>query len=233
MVDNSNEIPFSFDVQSLASERSEDDVLLQIAMKITVRYRLHGFLKRMEKHGRKRKGATGFESFFNKCVADCQTEEEFESRWESLREQLNLSENSWLSSLYRSRERWACVPVKKPSLQVYNKKFESLGILSVHALKVLNARNIFHISHKYALKRWTKYGVPYEYEQEMADKTKQQTPQIGLFSPSLQVNSGIPARDGGGRGIGNSEVDTAKTSDYEESQLIRRKLWLSKKQSHA
>ncbi|KAJ6749832.1 hypothetical protein OIU85_000462 [Salix viminalis] len=58
-------------------------------------------------------------------------------------------------------------------------------------------------------------------------------PQIGLFSPSLQVNSGIPAKDGGGRGIGDSEVDTAKTSDYEENQLIRRKLWLSKKQSHA
>ncbi|KAJ6300409.1 hypothetical protein OIU76_021244 [Salix suchowensis] len=28
MVDNSNENPFSFDVQSLQSERSEDDVLL-------------------------------------------------------------------------------------------------------------------------------------------------------------------------------------------------------------
>ncbi|KAJ6425764.1 hypothetical protein OIU84_026358 [Salix udensis] len=44
----------------------------------------------------------GFESFFNKCVPDCQTEEGFESRWESLLEQFDLPENSWLSSLYKS-----------------------------------------------------------------------------------------------------------------------------------
>lgn len=55
--------------------------------------------------------------------------------------------------------------------------------------------------------------------------------EIGLFSPSLQVDSGIPAKDDGGRGIRDSEVDTAKTSDHEENQLIRRKLGLSKKQS--
>ncbi|KAJ6316611.1 hypothetical protein OIU78_019819 [Salix suchowensis] len=44
----------------------------------------------------------GFESFFNKCVPDCQTEEGFDSRWESLLEQFDLPENSWLSSLYKS-----------------------------------------------------------------------------------------------------------------------------------
>ncbi|KAJ0100266.1 hypothetical protein Patl1_21120 [Pistacia atlantica] len=36
------------------------------------------------------------------------------------------------------------------------KKYESVGILCVHALKVLNARNIFHIPPQYILKRWTK-----------------------------------------------------------------------------
>ncbi|KAJ6749838.1 hypothetical protein OIU85_000468 [Salix viminalis] len=44
----------------------------------------------------------GFEIFFNKCVPDCQTEEGFDSRWESLPEQFDLPENSWLSSLYKS-----------------------------------------------------------------------------------------------------------------------------------
>ncbi|KAG6744874.1 hypothetical protein POTOM_051514 [Populus tomentosa] len=363
----------------------------------------------------------GFEFLFNKCISDCQTEEEFESRWESLLERFDLSENPWLSRLYKSRQRWACVLLKKTfcaglqhgeniksvfqipknentgllefaqqyleevkkrrleeldedfqcngtaqvtiltssaierqaadiytctlfktfqeeflkclsvtieetasnetittyklteegqkeSVVEFNcldsrvacscKKFESFGILCVHALKVLNARNIFHIPHKYVLKRWTKSakcGLPYEYEQEMADEMKQRTvnmlmrktlniftkrvaiedskkiagdylgktleqiedvlrakadhremidmsrgssdglgkqPEISLFSPSLQVDSRITTKDDGDRGIRDSEVDTAKTSDYEENQLIRRKLGLSKKQSH-
>lgn len=69
------------------------------------------------------------------------------------------------------------------------KKFESFGILCVHALKVLNARNIFHIPHKYVLKRWTKSakcGVPYEYQQEMADEMKQQTVNL-LMHKTLNV----------------------------------------------
>ncbi|KAK3219323.1 hypothetical protein Dsin_013293 [Dipteronia sinensis] len=36
------------------------------------------------------------------------------------------------------------------------KKYESVGILCVHALKVLNMKNIFHIPPQYILKRWTK-----------------------------------------------------------------------------
>ncbi|KAJ0043684.1 hypothetical protein Pint_18472 [Pistacia integerrima] len=36
------------------------------------------------------------------------------------------------------------------------KKYESVGILCVHALKVLNARNIIHIPPQYILKRWKK-----------------------------------------------------------------------------
>jgi hypothetical protein len=36
--------------------------------------------------------------------------------------------------------------------------FESIGILCVHALKVLNTKNIFQIPSQYVLKRWTKYA---------------------------------------------------------------------------
>ncbi|KAK0595387.1 hypothetical protein LWI29_006104 [Acer saccharum] len=36
------------------------------------------------------------------------------------------------------------------------KKYESVGILCDHALKVLNMKNIFHIPPQYILKRWTK-----------------------------------------------------------------------------
>lgn len=36
------------------------------------------------------------------------------------------------------------------------KKFESVGILCFHALKVLNSKNIFKIPSRYLLKRWTK-----------------------------------------------------------------------------
>lgn len=44
------------------------------------------------------------------------------------------------------------------------KKFESMGILCMHALKVLNNNNILHLSPLYILKRWTrdaKFGVSY------------------------------------------------------------------------
>ncbi|XP_073261514.1 protein FAR1-RELATED SEQUENCE 5 [Populus alba] len=234
----------------------------------------------------------GFEILFNKCISDCQTEEEFESRWESLLERFDLSENPWLSRLQHGEniksvfqipknenmgllefaqqyleevkrrrleeldedfqcngtaqvtiltssaiERQAadiytrtlfktfqeeflkCLSVtieetasnetittyklteegQKESVVEFNcldsrvacscKKFESFGILCFHALKVLNARNIFHIPHKYVLKRWTKSakcGVPYEYEQEMADEMKQQTVNL-LMHKTLNV----------------------------------------------
>ncbi|KAL0924201.1 hypothetical protein M5K25_005012 [Dendrobium thyrsiflorum] len=38
------------------------------------------------------------------------------------------------------------------------KKFESTGILCMHALKVLNNNNILHLPRHYILKRWTKYA---------------------------------------------------------------------------
>lgn len=38
------------------------------------------------------------------------------------------------------------------------KKFETMGILCMHALKVLNYNNILHLPSCYILKRWTKYA---------------------------------------------------------------------------
>lgn len=38
------------------------------------------------------------------------------------------------------------------------KKFESMGILCMHALKVLNYNNILHLPTRYLLKRWTKHA---------------------------------------------------------------------------
>lgn len=38
------------------------------------------------------------------------------------------------------------------------KKFESMGILCMHALKVLNYNNILHLPAQYVLKRWTKHA---------------------------------------------------------------------------
>ncbi|KAK8948898.1 Protein FAR1-RELATED SEQUENCE 5 [Platanthera zijinensis] len=38
------------------------------------------------------------------------------------------------------------------------KKFESTGILCMHALKVLSNNNILYLPHHYILKRWTKYA---------------------------------------------------------------------------
>ncbi|XP_061356486.1 protein FAR1-RELATED SEQUENCE 5-like [Gastrolobium bilobum] len=55
--------------------------------------------------------------------------------------------------------------LRKPDFKVlfnrclYNcgsKKFESVGLLCLHALKVLNFHNIFEIPSQYILKRWTK-----------------------------------------------------------------------------
>lgn len=38
------------------------------------------------------------------------------------------------------------------------KKFETMGILCMHALKVLNYNNILHLPSRYILKRWTKFA---------------------------------------------------------------------------
>jgi hypothetical protein len=50
-----------------------------------------------------------FENIFNACISDCQTGEEFESKWDFLLKKFNLRENTWLNNLYLSRERWANV----------------------------------------------------------------------------------------------------------------------------
>ncbi|KAJ6749834.1 hypothetical protein OIU85_000464 [Salix viminalis] len=253
-----------------------------------------------------------FESIFNACISDCQTEEEFESKWDFLLQKFNLRENAWLNNLYLSRERWANVfhketfsagikwckdiinvfqnstsdtmnlsmfvhqylkvvetqrleelyedlrcgettkvlilsgsAMEKQAANIYTrtifsifqgelvkslsvaieeiggdgtnatfklteegqkesivefscldsnlacscKKYESEGILCVHALKVLNARNIFHIPAQYILKRWTicaKDSVAEdEHGQKLADQKQQ--PMIFLLKKSLDV----------------------------------------------
>ncbi|KAJ6749836.1 hypothetical protein OIU85_000466 [Salix viminalis] len=60
-----------------------------------------------------------FESIFNACISECQTEEEFESKWDFLLKKFNLRENAWLNNLYLSRERWA---------NVFHKETFSAGI---------------------------------------------------------------------------------------------------------
>ncbi|KAJ6749839.1 hypothetical protein OIU85_000469 [Salix viminalis] len=253
-----------------------------------------------------------FESIFNACISDCQTEEEFESKWDFLLQKFNLRENAWLNNLYLSRERWANVfhketfsagikwckdiinvfqnstsdtmnlsmfvhqylkvvetqrleelyedlrcgetakvlilsgsAMEKQAANIYTrtifsifqgelvkslsvaieeiggdgtnatfklteegqkesivefscpdsnlacscKKYESEGILCVHALKVLNARNIFHIPAQYILKRWTiraKDSVAEdEHGQKLADQKQQ--PMIFLLKKTLDV----------------------------------------------
>ncbi|XP_020590930.1 protein FAR1-RELATED SEQUENCE 5-like isoform X2 [Phalaenopsis equestris] len=52
------------------------------------------------------------------------------------------------------------------------KKFESTGILCMHALKVLNNNNILHLPRHYIMKRWTKYandGIANEKFQSIID----------------------------------------------------------------
>ncbi|KAJ6968195.1 hypothetical protein NC653_036211 [Populus alba x Populus x berolinensis] len=58
------------------------------------------------------------------------------------------------------------------------RKYESEGILCVHALKVLNARNVFRLPDQYILKRWTKCAkdsvAEVEHVQKLACQKQQQ-----------------------------------------------------------
>ena len=61
----------------------------------------------------------GFENLFNKCIFDCQSKHEFEAQWDLLLTQYNLRENSWLTTLHSSWEKWS---------HLFNKKIFSAGI---------------------------------------------------------------------------------------------------------
>ncbi|KAI6684750.1 hypothetical protein NL676_030663 [Syzygium grande] len=61
-------------------------------------------------------------------------------------------------------------------------KFESVGILCFHALKVLNSKNIFKIPSRYLLKRWTKSAK---------DSLPMDTPSAGSACDGGPVNSFI------------------------------------------
>ncbi|KAL9373810.1 hypothetical protein Peur_033430 [Populus x canadensis] len=70
------------------------------------------------------------------------------------------------------------------------RKYESEGILCVHALKVLNARNVFRIPDQYLLKRWTKCAkdsvAEVEHVQKLAGQ-KQQPMSLLLKKKALDV----------------------------------------------
>ncbi|XP_022738633.1 protein FAR1-RELATED SEQUENCE 12-like isoform X2 [Durio zibethinus] len=52
---------------------------------------------------------SGFKNLFNKCIFDCQYEEEFDLLWNSLVEQYNLRENEFLKTLHVLRKKWSPV----------------------------------------------------------------------------------------------------------------------------
>lgn len=58
------------------------------------------------------------------------------------------------------------------------KKFESMGVLCMHALKVLNNNNILYLPQQYILKRWTKYakdGIVHSGPSLVADSSAQES----------------------------------------------------------
>jgi len=69
------------------------------------------------------------------------------------------------------------------------RKYESEGILCVHALKVLNARNVFRIPDQYMLKRWTKCAKDSVPEDEHVQKLagQKQQPMSLLLKKALDV----------------------------------------------
>jgi hypothetical protein len=69
------------------------------------------------------------------------------------------------------------------------RKYESEGILCVHALKVLNARNVFRLPDQYILKRWTKCAKDSVAEDEHVQKLagQKQQPMSLLLKKALDV----------------------------------------------
>ncbi|WCJ32780.1 FAR1-related sequence 5 [Euphorbia peplus] len=55
----------------------------------------------------------GFERLFNRWFFECQTEEEFNSRWFLLQELFDIHNDPWLKILYVSREKWTPMFNKK------------------------------------------------------------------------------------------------------------------------
>lgn len=70
------------------------------------------------------------------------------------------------------------------------KKYESVGILCVHILKVLNAKNVFQLPSQYTLKRWTKSAkhgkVPNEHI-GAAEMTQKSLKEKKLMQKALNV----------------------------------------------
>ncbi|XP_008792843.2 protein FAR1-RELATED SEQUENCE 5-like isoform X2 [Phoenix dactylifera] len=50
-----------------------------------------------------------FAKDFNRCIYDCEDEEEFVAAWRTLLEKYDLRNNEWLAKLFEEREKWALV----------------------------------------------------------------------------------------------------------------------------
>lgn len=47
-----------------------------------------------------------FKTLFNRCLYNCEIEQEFQEVWDLLVAQIDLSKNSWLKSLFELQHKW-------------------------------------------------------------------------------------------------------------------------------
>ena len=80
-------------------------------------------------------GQLGFESHFNSCLFDCQSEGEFQLMWSSLLQQYNLNpENPWLQNIYTLRTKWS---------YLFSKMTFCAGIHSIQGSEKFSNANVF------------------------------------------------------------------------------------------
>ncbi|XP_075475813.1 protein FAR1-RELATED SEQUENCE 5-like [Primulina tabacum] len=75
-------------------------------------------------------GDSSFKRLLNKCMTHCESEEEFESTWNIMIDEYNLSGHKWLNGMYTLRYKWATA--------FSNHKF-SAGLLATSRSEVTNA----------------------------------------------------------------------------------------------
>lgn len=99
------------------------------------------------------------ESYTRLLYRDFETE--FKGQLSCLCELIRTDEMMYMFRVSLPEKRCYGIVEFNPSNYTVNcscKKFESTGILCMHALKVLNNNNVLHLPHHYILKRWTKYA---------------------------------------------------------------------------
>ena len=73
-----------------------------------------------------------FRTLFNRCLYNCETEQEFQEVWDQLLTMVDLSKNSWLQTLFELRKKWC---------PAFSKNYFSAGILSTQRSESIN--NVF------------------------------------------------------------------------------------------